>query len=37
LRNQENELNKSVENNKDLYNQDWQNYSAITGYKISEN
>ena len=36
LSNQENELNKSVSNNKDLYNQDWQNYSEITGYKISE-
>ena len=36
LSNQENELNKSVSNNKDLYNQDWQNYSEMTGYKISE-
>ena len=34
---QQDELNKSVSNNEDLYNKDWQSYSAMTGYKISAN
>lgn len=32
---QEDELNKGIENNKNLYEQDWKNYSEFTGYKIS--
>lgn len=35
LQNQQNELDKSMMNNQDLYNQDWQAYSEMTGYKIS--
>lgn len=37
LNNQQNELNKSVANNEELYNRDWQSYNATTGYKISAN
>lgn len=33
---QENELNKAIANNKDLYDQDWTNYHNATGYKISD-
>ena len=35
LQNQQNELDKSMMNNQELYNQDWQAYSDMTGYKIS--
>ena len=31
------ELNKAIDNNHTLYNQDWTNYSNATGYKISSN
>jgi hypothetical protein len=31
----EKELNKSISNSADLYNQDWKNYSDATGYKLS--
>ena len=37
LQSQEDELNKSMANNQDLYNKDWQSYSTATGYKISAN
>ena len=30
------EMQKALDNNKALYEQDWQNYSAATGYKISD-
>ena len=33
---QEVELQKSINNNKDLYTQDWTNYHEATGYKISD-
>ena len=33
---EEAELNKAIGNNKVLYDTDWANYSAATGYKISE-
>ena len=33
---QEAELQKSINNNKDLYTQDWTNYHEATGYKISD-
>lgn len=36
LRMQENELNKAIKNNKDLYDEDWTNYHNATGYKISD-
>ena len=32
---QEAELKKAIGNNKELYEQDWANYAAATGYKIS--
>ena len=32
----EQELNKSLQNNANLYEQDWANYSKSQGYKISE-
>lgn len=31
------EMQKALDNNKALYEQDWQNYAAATGYKISDN
>lgn len=34
--NQQNELQKALDNNKQLYNEDWQNYHDATGYKISD-
>lgn len=36
LENQQNELQKALDNNKQLYNEDWQNYHDATGYKISD-
>ena len=33
---QEEELNKAVTNNKELYDTDWTNYHNATGYKISD-
>lgn len=33
---QQNELQKAIDNNKELYNTDWQNYHDATGYKISD-
>jgi hypothetical protein len=33
---QKDELNKAVNNNKILYDQDWNNYHIATGYKISD-
>ena len=33
---QENELQKAINNNKELYDQDWTNYHNATGYKISD-
>ena len=36
LRMQENELNKAIKNNKELYDEDWTNYHNATGYKISD-
>lgn len=33
---QQNELQKAIDNNKELYNIDWQNYHDTTGYKISD-
>lgn len=36
LENQQNELQKALDNNKQLYNEDWQNYHNATGYKISD-
>ena len=33
---QEAELQKAIDNNKVLYEQDWMNYSTATGYKITE-
>ena len=33
---QEEELNKAVANNKELYDTDWTNYHNATGYKISD-
>ena len=35
LKFQEDELNKSIQNSSDLYEQDWQAYNQATGYKIS--
>ena len=35
LSRQEAELQKAIGNNKELYDQDWANYAAATGYKIS--
>lgn len=35
LKLQEDELNKSIQNSSDLYEQDWQAYNQTTGYKIS--
>jgi hypothetical protein len=35
LNHREKELNKSISNSADLYNQDWKNYSDATGYKLS--
>ena len=35
LSKQEAELKKAIGNNKELYEQDWANYAAATGYKIS--
>lgn len=32
---QEAELQKAIGNNKKLYDEDWANYAAVTGYKIS--
>lgn len=36
LESQQNELQKALDNNKQLYNEDWQNYHDATGYKISD-
>ena len=33
---QENELQKAIDNNKELYDTDWTNYHNATGYKISD-
>lgn len=33
---QEEELNKAIANNKELYDTDWMNYHNATGYKISD-
>lgn len=33
---QQNELQKAIDNNKELYNTDWQHYHDATGYKISD-
>ena len=33
---QEDELNKAIANNKELYDTDWMNYHNATGYKISD-
>lgn len=33
---QEEELNKAIANNKELYDTDWTNYHNATGYKISD-
>ena len=33
---QQNELQKAIDNNKILYDQDWTNYHNATGYKISD-
>ena len=33
---QESELQKAIDNNKQLYDEDWTNYHAATGYKISD-
>lgn len=33
---QESELQKAIDNNKELYDQDWTNYHNATGYKISD-
>ena len=33
---QESELQKAIDNNKELYEQDWTNYHNATGYKISD-
>ena len=35
LKMQESELNKSIQNSSNLYEQDWQAYNQATGYKIS--
>jgi len=35
LTHREDELNKAISNNAALYEEDWANYSAATGYKIS--
>lgn len=35
LAHREDELNKAISNNAALYEEDWANYSAATGYKIS--
>ena len=36
LEQQENELQKAIDNNKELYDSDWKNYHEATGYKISD-
>lgn len=33
---QQNELQKAIDNNKELYDTDWTNYHNATGYKISD-
>lgn len=33
---QQNELQKAIDNNKELYDTDWTNYHEATGYKISD-
>lgn len=33
---QQNELQKALDNNKQLYDEDWKNYHDATGYKISD-
>ena len=35
IKGEQDELNKTVANNEELYNKDWQSYSTATGYKIS--
>jgi hypothetical protein len=29
-------MQKALDHSKELYNEDWKNYSNMTGYKISE-
>ena len=36
LEKQQDELQKALDNNKQLYDEDWQNYHDATGYKISD-